>query len=162
MRSATSAVSAGARRRAQAITETSHIYAESSAAGELKHGPITLIDEIMHIDGRPIRPNPCKHAGSWQPAASTILLSDAKGRRGPEGQQLVTREAADHAGRRLWRRWSIPSRCSAAIILDEQSALAFHSSKTNGLLHRSYSWEGPDCDTALTYRGRRGKMRPVA
>jgi hypothetical protein len=92
MRSATSAVSAGARRRAQAITETSHIYAESSAAGELKHGPITLIDEIMHIDGRPIRPNPCKHAGSWQPAASTILLSDAKGRRGPEGQQLVTRK----------------------------------------------------------------------
>jgi hypothetical protein len=141
MRSATSAVSAGARRRAQAITETSHIYAESSAAGELKHGPITLIDEIMHIDGRPIRPNRCKHAGSWRPAASTILVSDASR---PDGFLDLN-------------DYKLPWRP-----LNEQSALTFNSSKTNGLLHRSYSWGGPHCDTVLTYRGRRGNMRPVA
>ena len=33
------------------LKELSYIHAEAYAAGELKHGPIALIDEEMPVDG---------------------------------------------------------------------------------------------------------------
>ena len=54
------------------LKEISYIHAEGYAAGELKHGPIALIDEATPVVviaplRRPVRQDPVKHAGGLRP-----------------------------------------------------------------------------------------------
>src|SRR5947199_1603252 len=77
------------------LKEISYIHAEGYAAGELKHGPIALIDENMPVIV--IAP----HDGVFEKTLSNmqevaarggklILVTDAKGAAAAEGQPLVT------------------------------------------------------------------------
>ena len=77
------------------LKEISYIHAEGYAAGELKHGPIALIDETMPVVV--IAPHDRvfeKTASNMQEVAARggrlILLTDAKGAAAAEGQPLVT------------------------------------------------------------------------
>ena len=54
------------------LKEISYIHAEGYAAGELKHGPIALIDENVPVivvapRGRPVREDGVQHAGGRRP-----------------------------------------------------------------------------------------------
>ena len=98
------------------LKEISYIHAEAYAAGELKHGPIALIDESVPV----IVVAPRDHlfektASNLQEVVArggrVVLLSDAEGvaQLGPfvwRSVVLPTRR------RRSWRRSSTPSRCS--------------------------------------------------
>jgi glucosamine--fructose-6-phosphate aminotransferase (isomerizing) len=77
------------------LKEISYIHAEGYAAGELKHGPIALIDETMPVVV--IAPYDRvfeKTVSNMQEAAARggrlILVTDAKGAAAAEGQALVT------------------------------------------------------------------------
>jgi len=77
------------------LKEISYIHAEGYAAGELKHGPIALIDETMPVVV--IAPHDRvfeKTVSNMQEVAARggrlILLTDAKGAAASEGQPLVT------------------------------------------------------------------------
>jgi glutamine---fructose-6-phosphate transaminase (isomerizing) len=77
------------------LKEISYIHAEGYAAGELKHGPIALIDETMPVIV--IAPHDRvfdKTFSNMQEVAARggrlILVTDAKGAAAAEGQSLVT------------------------------------------------------------------------
>jgi glucosamine--fructose-6-phosphate aminotransferase (isomerizing) len=77
------------------LKEISYIHAEGYAAGELKHGPIALIDENMPVIV--IAPYDRvfeKTVSNMQEVAARggrlILMTDAKGAAATEGQSLVT------------------------------------------------------------------------
>ena len=77
------------------LKEISYIHAEGYAAGELKHGPIALIDEKMPVIV--IAPHDQvfdKTVSNMQEVAARggklILLTDAKGAQAAAGQQLAT------------------------------------------------------------------------
>jgi len=77
------------------LKEISYIHAEGYAAGELKHGPIALIDENMPVVV--IAPYDRvfeKTASNMQEVAARggrlILITDAKGAAAAEGQPLAT------------------------------------------------------------------------
>jgi glucosamine--fructose-6-phosphate aminotransferase (isomerizing) len=77
------------------LKEISYIHAEGYAAGELKHGPIALIDETMPVVV--IAPYDRvfeKTVSNMQEVAARggrlILLTDAKGAAASDGQPLVT------------------------------------------------------------------------
>jgi glutamine---fructose-6-phosphate transaminase (isomerizing) len=77
------------------LKEISYIHAEGYAAGELKHGPIALIDETMPVIV--IAPHDRvfeKTVSNMQEVAARggrlILVTDAKGAAAAEGQPLVT------------------------------------------------------------------------
>jgi len=77
------------------LKEISYIHAEGYAAGELKHGPIALIDENMPViviapHGRVFE----KTVSNMQEVAARggrlILMTDAKGARSAGGQSVTT------------------------------------------------------------------------
>jgi glutamine---fructose-6-phosphate transaminase (isomerizing) len=77
------------------LKEISYIHAEGYAAGELKHGPIALIDETMPVVV--IAPHDRvfeKTVSNMQEVAARggrlILVTDAKGAAAAEGQSLAT------------------------------------------------------------------------
>ena len=77
------------------LKEISYIHAEGYAAGELKHGPIALIDETMPVIV--IAPHDQvfeKTVSNMQEVAARggrlILLTDAEGERAADGQSQVT------------------------------------------------------------------------
>ena len=77
------------------LKEISYIHAEGYAAGELKHGPIALVDETMPVIV--IAPYDRvfeKTVSNMQEVAARggrlILVTDAKGAAAAEGQPLVT------------------------------------------------------------------------
>jgi glucosamine--fructose-6-phosphate aminotransferase (isomerizing) len=77
------------------LKEISYIHAEGYAAGELKHGPIALIDEAMPVVV--IAPHDAvfkKTVSNMQEVSARggrlILLTDADGAAAAEGQPLVT------------------------------------------------------------------------
>ena len=77
------------------LKEISYIHAEGYAAGELKHGPIALIDETMPVVV--IAPHDGvfdKTVSNMQEVAARggrlILVSDAKGAAAAGGQSVVT------------------------------------------------------------------------
>ncbi len=77
------------------LKEISYIHAEGYAAGELKHGPIALIDEAMPVIV--IAPHDQifeKTVSNMQEVAARggrlILVTDAEGARAAEGQSWVT------------------------------------------------------------------------
>ncbi len=77
------------------LKEISYIHAEGYAAGELKHGPIALIDETMPVVV--IAPHDSvfdKTVSNMQEVAARggrlILVSDAKGAAAAGGQSVVT------------------------------------------------------------------------
>jgi glucosamine--fructose-6-phosphate aminotransferase (isomerizing) len=77
------------------LKEISYIHAEGYAAGELKHGPIALIDETTPVVV--IAPYDRvfeKTVSNMQEVAARggklILLTDAKGAQAAEGEQLLT------------------------------------------------------------------------
>jgi glutamine---fructose-6-phosphate transaminase (isomerizing) len=68
------------------LKEISYIHAEGYAAGELKHGPIALIDEKMPViviaPARPhLREDRVEHAGGRARGGKIILITDEKGGR---------------------------------------------------------------------------------
>ena len=98
------------------LKEISYIHAEGYAAGELKHGPIALIDENMPVIV--IAPHDKvfeKTVSNMQEVAARggrlILMTDAKGASAADSQSTVDAHAADGALRQ-WRRSSMPSRSS--------------------------------------------------
>jgi glucosamine--fructose-6-phosphate aminotransferase (isomerizing) len=77
------------------LKEISYIHAEGYAAGELKHGPIALIDENMPVIV--IAPHDKvfeKTVSNMQEVAARggrlILMTDAKGAQATDGQSIVT------------------------------------------------------------------------
>jgi glutamine---fructose-6-phosphate transaminase (isomerizing) len=77
------------------LKEISYIHAEGYAAGELKHGPIALIDETMPVIViAPYDRVFDKTLSNMQEVAARggrlILVTDAKGASAAEGQPLVT------------------------------------------------------------------------
>jgi glucosamine--fructose-6-phosphate aminotransferase (isomerizing) len=77
------------------LKEISYIHAEGYAAGELKHGPIALIDETMPVIV--IAPHDEvfeKTVSNMQEVAARggrlILVTDAQGARAADGQSLLT------------------------------------------------------------------------
>jgi glucosamine--fructose-6-phosphate aminotransferase (isomerizing) len=75
------------------LKEISYIHAEGYAAGELKHGPIALIDETMPVIV--IAPyDRDKTVSNMQEVAARggrlILVTDAEGASAAAGQPLVT------------------------------------------------------------------------
>ena len=85
------------------LKEISYIHAEGYAAGELKHGPIALIDETMPVVV--IAPHDGvfdKTVSNMQEVAARggrlILVSDAKGAAAAGGQSLVTLTMPDSSG----------------------------------------------------------------
>ncbi len=91
------------------LKEISYIHAEGYAAGELKHGPIALIDETMPV----IVVAPHDHlfektASNMQEVAARggriILITDAEGRRRPGSRPKRPSSC---------RRWKRPSRRSS-------------------------------------------------
>ncbi len=77
------------------LKEISYIHAEGYAAGELKHGPIALIDETMPVIViAPYDRVFDKTVSNMQEVAARggrlILVTDAKGAAATEGQSLVT------------------------------------------------------------------------
>jgi glutamine---fructose-6-phosphate transaminase (isomerizing) len=77
------------------LKEISYIHAEGYAAGELKHGPIALVDENMPVIV--IAPHDKvfeKTASNMQEVAARggklILVTDAKGAKAAAGQALAT------------------------------------------------------------------------
>jgi glucosamine--fructose-6-phosphate aminotransferase (isomerizing) len=77
------------------LKEISYIHAEGYAAGELKHGPIALIDENMPVIViAPYDRVFDKTVSNMQEVAARggrlILMTDAKGAAATEGQSLVT------------------------------------------------------------------------
>ena len=98
------------------LKEISYIHAEGYAAGELKHGPIALIDETMPViviapyDGVSKRPFPTCRKWS-RAAASIVLVTD------PQGAKEATIESMRHAslaghGFDSNAAWSMPFRCN--------------------------------------------------
>jgi len=77
------------------LKEISYIHAEGYAAGELKHGPIALIDENMPVIViAPYDRVFDKTVSNMQEVAARggrlILMTDAKGAAAADGQSLVT------------------------------------------------------------------------
>ncbi len=77
------------------LKEISYIHAEGYAAGELKHGPIALVDETMPVVViAPSGPMFEKTVSNMQEVAARggrlILLTDAKGAAAAAGQPQVT------------------------------------------------------------------------
>ena len=72
------------------LKEISYIHAEGYAAGELKHGPIALIDEDMPVDR--------DRAG--RPRAGEDRVQHAGGRRAPGQDRVDRRSAMAHRRRR--------------------------------------------------------------
>ena len=98
------------------LKEISYIHAEGYAAGELKHGPIALIDETMPVIV--IAPYDRvfeKTVSNMQEVAARggriILLTDPKGAAEATVESLVTLTLAAKCPRPS-RRWSMRSRCS--------------------------------------------------
>ena len=86
------------------LKEISYIHAEGYAAGELKHGPIALIDEKMPVIV--IAPHDSvfeKTVSNMQEVAARggriVLITDAR-RRGSRHQTMATLDPAGHGGRR--------------------------------------------------------------
>ena len=98
------------------LKEISYIHAEGYAAGELKHGPIALIDENMPVVV--IAPYDRvfeKTVSNMQEVAARggkiILMTDAKGAAEATIEFAGDDRAARYGGS-LHARWSMPSRCS--------------------------------------------------
>ena len=73
------------------LKEISYIHAEGYAAGELKHGPIALIDENMPVDRdraarRGVREDRLQHAGSRGARRQDHPDHRRQGRRGGDGR----------------------------------------------------------------------------
>lgn len=101
------------------LKEISYIHAEGYAAGELKHGPIALIDETMPVVV--IAPHDRvfeKTVSNMQEVAARggniILMTDAK------GAEEATVESSSPSSCLIWRRplprWFMPSPCSCSPI----------------------------------------------
>ena len=110
-KAATCSISAAARRYPLALEgalklkEISYIHAEGYAAGELKHGPIALIDETMPVIV--IAPYDRvfeKTVSNMQEVAARggriILITDPKGAARGDGQVPGDADPAGHAGDR--------------------------------------------------------------
>ncbi len=98
------------------LKEISYIHAEGYAAGELKHGPIALIDENMPVVViAPFDRVFEKTVSNMQEVAARggkiILMTDARGARGSHHRVAGDHRAARH-GRDLCAAWSMPFRCS--------------------------------------------------
>ena len=98
------------------LKEISYIHAEGYAAGELKHGPIALIDENMPVVV--IAPYDRvfeKTVSNMQEVAARggniILMTDAKGAAEATDRVRWSRSCCP-TWRRLLRRWSMRFRCS--------------------------------------------------
>ena len=96
------------------LKEISYIHAEGYAAGEMKHGPIALIDEsVPVIVIAPSDPLFEKTVSNMQEVAARggkiVLMSDAKGA-AEATRSLATIVLPDRP--RPSRRWSMPFRCS--------------------------------------------------
>ena len=85
------------------LKEISYIHAEGYAAGELKHGPIALIDENMPVIV--IAPHDSvfeKTVSNMQEVAARggrlILMTDARARAPPTAQTVVDADVADVHG----------------------------------------------------------------
>ena len=124
-RPATCSISAAARsyplalEGALKLKEISYIHAEGYAAGELKHGPIALIDEEMPViviapHDRLFEKTRLQHAGGrGARRASIMLITDARRRRGGRhGRHGDDRHAG--SAPRPSRRSSMRSRSSCS------------------------------------------------
>ena len=85
------------------LKEISYIHAEGYAAGELKHGPIALIDEKMPVIViAPYDQVFEKTVSNMEEVAARggrlILVTDEKGAEAPSAKPLTTLDAADDAG----------------------------------------------------------------
>ena len=85
------------------LKEISYIHAEGYAAGELKHGPIALIDETMPVIViAPYDQIFEKTVSNMEEVAARggrlILLTDAQGARAANSKPWVDAHLADHAG----------------------------------------------------------------
>ena len=102
------------------LKEISYIHAEGYAAGEMKHGPIALIDETVPVIV--IAPSDelfDKTASNMQEVVArggqVIFLSDAA--RASSGSATSRRRRSScRRSIRSWRRSSTPSRCSCSPI----------------------------------------------
>ena len=107
------------------LKEISYIHAEGYAAGELKHGPIALIDENMPVIV--IAPYDRvfeKTVSNMQEVAARggrlILMTDAKGA-AAAARPIAGDADACRPCRRRWGRWSMPCRCSCSPITPPSS-----------------------------------------
>ena len=85
------------------LKEISYIHAEGYAAGELKHGPIALIDENMPVVViAPLRPgvreDRLQHAGSRRPRRQDHPDDRRQGRGGGDHRVAGDHRAARHGG----------------------------------------------------------------
>ena len=78
------------------LKEISYIHAEGYPAGEMKHGPIALIDEQMPVVAHRAR--------------RSRLREDDRQRAGGQGARRLGDRDHDRRRRRAWRRCSIPTR----------------------------------------------------
>ena len=81
------------------LKEISYIHAEGYAAGEMKHGPIALIDEEMPVvvvvpEGRALREDALEHAGG---AARARASSSRSAREGDADVRALLSERDDRA-----------------------------------------------------------------
>ncbi len=98
------------------LKEISYIHAEGYAGGEMKHGPIALIDETVPVVV--VAPSDSlfdKIASNFEQVKARggklVLLSDAAGV-APAGQPGRGRRSPCPRSIRWWRRSSTRSRCS--------------------------------------------------
>ena len=98
------------------LKEISYIHAEGYAGGEMKHGPIALIDEAVPVVV--VAPTDAifdKIASNFEQVKARggklVLLSDAGGQR-PAGRGMPRRRSACPRSIRWSRRSSTPCRCS--------------------------------------------------
>ena len=96
------------------LKEISYIHAEGYAAGEMKHGPIALIDPAVPVIAiAPSGPLFEKTASNLQEAAArggqVIVFSDAAGAAKLKGSRRI--RSSCRRSIRLWHRYCMRSRC---------------------------------------------------
>ena len=118
------------------LKEISYIHAEGYAAGELKHGPIALIDETMPVVV--IAPHDRvfeKTVSNMQEVAARggriILITDPKGAREASVESLVDADAAGNA-------------------VDGDAAGLCHPGAADRLSHRRLSWAPTSTSPAIS------------
>ena len=99
------------------LKEISYIHAEGYAGGEMKHGPIALIDELVPVVV--VAPTDAifdKIASNFEQVKARggklVLLSDAAGMAGWAARPR--RRSRCRRSIRWWRRSSTPCRCSCS------------------------------------------------
>ena len=132
------------------LKEISYIHAEGYAAGELKHGPIALVDEPRAGDRagalrRALREDRLEHAGGDGPRRPVLLISDAAGHRARRPGRLA------HAGdARDATRFVAPIVYAAPVQL-----LAYHVGGPEGHRRRPAAQPREVRDGRMTATGRK-------